>query len=247
MARYLFIRSDDLTVDTPGLRSLGDMAERHGQVMIGAIPAHLRLAPACRDFCVERFSVAQHGFAHDDHAGVPAERSEYPASRDPAAVHAELREGRDRVRQCFGERSARDFIPPWNRFSWHFAGALSELGFRSVSTYLPAALEVAAGVPYLGYSVNFSTAYKRGDPDPAPGDVGFKRLEAYARRFSGTTGAGDVYGSLCLHHDMMNARDYQRADLFLRIAADAGWRTCGADEAVDGMRHLMRELLAASA
>lgn len=244
MARYLFIRSDDLTRDTAGLRALGAMSERHGQVMIGAIPSQLRLVQSCRDFCVERFSIAQHGFSHSDHTGLPASRSEYPAARDPAAVLAELREGRDRVREFFGPQAARDFIPPWNRFSYQFGPALAELGFRSVSTYLPAGVEVIAGVPHMGHSVNFSTSYRRDGPGPMPGDAGFQRLEIYAQRFSGTTGCEDVYGSLCLHHDMMTDVDFSRADRFLQLAADAGWRVCGADQAIDGVRALMRELLA---
>ena len=56
--------------------------------------------------------VLVHGFAHANHAAPGARKSEYPAGR---AAPDELREGRERLDELFGDRALPVFVPPWNR------------------------------------------------------------------------------------------------------------------------------------
>ena len=76
--------------------------------------------------------VLVHGFAHANHAAPGARKSEYPAGR---AAPDELREGRERLDELFGDRALPVFVPPWNRMGEDAAAALPAAGYRVLSGY----------------------------------------------------------------------------------------------------------------
>lgn len=134
----LWWRDDDAASDTPALRRLLGIADRHGIPLgLAVVPAKLSgdaipLVAACAH-CV----VLQHGYAHRNHAPHGEKSSELGAHRPLHDVAAELALGRDRLSAAFGTRSAPLLVPPWNRIDPDVAAMLPAQGFRGLSTFAP--------------------------------------------------------------------------------------------------------------
>jgi peptidoglycan/xylan/chitin deacetylase (PgdA/CDA1 family) len=75
-----------------------------------------------------------HGYAHQRHNAEPAPALELGGGRSTEEVLAELREGRDRLRQLFGDRLSGILVPPWNRIAPEVAARIHECGFTGLST-----------------------------------------------------------------------------------------------------------------
>ncbi len=79
--------------------------------------------------------VLQHGWRHANHADGGEGAWEQGDHRPLAAVGAELVEGRQRLREAFGERFLPVLVPPWNHVSERVVQALPGLGFSGLSTF----------------------------------------------------------------------------------------------------------------
>ncbi|HVO03863.1 MAG TPA: polysaccharide deacetylase family protein [Candidatus Cybelea sp.] len=108
-----------------------------GPVALAVIPDRLLPDLALKLPSRTGFSVLQHGFAHVNRAEPGRRKSEFPDSRDPAEIRAELAAGRRRLEAAFGPRFLPVLTPPWNRIGGATLAFLSELGFRGVSQYQP--------------------------------------------------------------------------------------------------------------
>lgn len=151
----LWLRDDDACADSPALRRLLGIARTHGvPVAIAAIPAAIdaTLDDALR---CEAATLVQHGYAHRNHAA-PGERS--AELGDGRSVHArldELRRGRERLAQVFGERFAAVLVPPWNRAGEGLLPHLPGAGFVGLSRFGPRASRHAAeGLPQVNAHVD---------------------------------------------------------------------------------------------
>ncbi len=125
----LWWRDDDAAVPSPPLSRL--LSLRPG------CPLGLAVIPAAVDASLAAevtgaADVLVHGFAHANHAGRGARKSEYPAGR---VARDELREGRERLEALFGYRALPVFVPPWNRMDADAAGTLPAAGYEALSGY----------------------------------------------------------------------------------------------------------------
>ena len=125
----LWWRDDDAAEPTPALSRL--LALRPGCPLgLAVIPAAAKASLAGE--MTDAVDVLVHGFAHQNHAGPPARKSEYPAGR---VAPGELRAGRERLEAIFGDRALPVFVPPWNRMGGEAAAALPAAGYRVLSGY----------------------------------------------------------------------------------------------------------------
>ena len=131
VARFWW-RDDDAVAATPQLDALLRLV---GDVPVGlaVIPALVELSLADALQTRPYVAVLQHGWSHTNHQ--PAgKKSEFPPSRNPAEVAAELRAGADRLRALFGTRFVPILAPPWNRFAPEFLPLLAPSGVLALST-----------------------------------------------------------------------------------------------------------------
>ncbi len=129
-------RDDDATEGCPALdRILGSGARFEVPLTIAVIPA--RANKTLHTICdYPQVTVAQHGFAHTNHAPAQHKKNEFDNARDAAAVASEIVDGRMRLAQLLGESVAL-FVPPWNRFADQWLPLLPAAGFNGISTFSP--------------------------------------------------------------------------------------------------------------
>jgi len=134
----LFFRDDDVADDEPLLCRLLDLfAADETPLNLEVIPGQLTLAGRrrLRDRWEEApalLDLHQHGWVHQNHE--PSGRKcEFGPARSFEEQLADLRAGRDRLRDQFGSAFVPVFTPPWNRYSHATIPALVELGFEAFS------------------------------------------------------------------------------------------------------------------
>lgn len=133
-------RDDDATRDTPALHRLLDIAKAHAvPVALAVIPAGLEpgLIEVVRG--APEATVLQHGYAHRNHALPPDRSCELGHQRPLADCMAELLIGRETLARAFGSRFLPVVVPPWNRIHAEVVAALSQAGYRGLSTFGPRA------------------------------------------------------------------------------------------------------------
>lgn len=82
-------------------------------------------------------TVAQHGWAHVNHAPEGEKKCEFGKTRPIDAMIREIRDGRARLASMFGPRFLPVFVPPWNRISQEMTSYLPILGLATLSTIKP--------------------------------------------------------------------------------------------------------------
>ncbi|RSZ60470.1 hypothetical protein HF313_19720 [Massilia atriviolacea] len=131
-------RDDDLVADSPALRRLAALSQRHAApVLVAVIPEQADAALACATgegmptlvFC-------QHGWGHVNHAAADQPNSEFGPGREQEEAEADLARGSARMRALFGERFMPVMVPPWNKLAPALAARLPALGLAGVSQYL---------------------------------------------------------------------------------------------------------------
>ncbi len=131
-------RDDDATRRTGRLSRLLEIAGRT-PLMLAVIPAAARddLVSAVEDHCAAggRALVAQHGYAHANHAPPREKSAEYGPHRPAEVMLAELATGRERLEAMFGDRFRPILTPPWNRIDPALLPRLAEAGLRGLSTF----------------------------------------------------------------------------------------------------------------
>lgn len=130
-------RDDDATAPSPALdRLLAVQREHATPLTIAVIPARAVPSLAQRLTGLASIGIAQHGWAHANHAPVGASKAELGAHRPPALVLGELARGQIALDGLFGDW-LRVLVPPHNRIAPALAAALPEAGYRGLSTYNP--------------------------------------------------------------------------------------------------------------
>ena len=127
-------RDDDAVAATPALdRLLALRADLGVPLALAVIPAQAERSLAEATTASDSIRVLPHGWDHQDHVGTGGNASEFPSSRQPHEVHAQLAAGRARLETLFGERSLRVLVPPFNRIAATLADAVKNAGFLYVS------------------------------------------------------------------------------------------------------------------
>jgi hypothetical protein len=141
----LWWRDDDATTVTPALEQLLDQARA------AAVPVTLAVIPAAADPALPArlaneplVTVAQHGFAHANHAAPSAKKAELGGDRSVPEMARELAHGFAHLAADFAPRWQPILVPPWNRIAADLLPGLASLGFRGVSTYAARAGRFAA-------------------------------------------------------------------------------------------------------
>jgi hypothetical protein len=131
----LWWRDDDAVRPTPQLDRLLGLADGV-PIGLAVIPASVEPGLAERLVGLAGVAVLQHGWRHANHAR-HGKKSEYPPTRNSAAVAAELVDGRVRLAELFGAQALPIFVPPWNRFAPEFVPLLPAAGFGALSAMAP--------------------------------------------------------------------------------------------------------------
>ncbi|NHZ33437.1 hypothetical protein [Massilia rubra] len=134
----LWWRDDDLVADSPALRRLAALSQRHAApVLVAVIPAQAdaALARATEDG-MPTLAFCQHGWNHTNHAAPDQPNGEFGAAREAVEAEADLVRGSERMRELFGERFMPVMVPPWNKLAPALAARLPALGLYGVSQYL---------------------------------------------------------------------------------------------------------------
>lgn len=129
-------RDDDAVAVTPALERLLALRVKTGiPLALAVIPA--RAEPSLAELLSRSLEIAalQHGYVHENHAGVSAKKSEFPPDRPLAQRLADLRAGRERLKGLFGAQLQPVLVPPWNRAGEDLLPHLSALGFQAISGF----------------------------------------------------------------------------------------------------------------
>ncbi|MEZ5668227.1 MAG: hypothetical protein R3F55_12470 [Alphaproteobacteria bacterium] len=195
-------RDDDLRAPGPRIRRLLALSAGFAApVLLAAVPAALDAAVAdmLADFPLAR--VAQHGFAHVDHA-LPGpgrvRKIELGGDRPMAALRTDLAAGWARLSGVLADRLLPVMVPPWNRIDPAVTAVLPQWGYRGLSGFGPRT--ATAGL----VSVNTHI-----DPIAWRGDRGFageaavlgQALAHLAARREGTVDPAEPTGLLTHHAD----------------------------------------------
>jgi hypothetical protein len=132
----LWWRDDDAVAAGPKLDQLVDISSNAG-LLLAVIPARLdeSLAPALMN--VSHVHIAQHGYAHVNHAqrGLGQGAWELGLDRGEAAVLADLEAGRVRLQGVFGPSFLPVIVPPWNRIAPELMQPIAASGYVGVSAF----------------------------------------------------------------------------------------------------------------
>ena len=131
----LWWRDDDAIEPTAALDRLLDLtADRDIAICLAVVPAAAGAPLAARLAGAGAVDVAQHGYAHRNHAPATAKKSEFGDDRPIADRLGELAAGRRRLARLFGRRLLPVLVPPWNRIDPALIAGLGEVGLAGLST-----------------------------------------------------------------------------------------------------------------
>lgn len=134
----LWLRDDDAVQLTQALDRLLDLADRAAvPLALAVVPAGATPALARRLAGLRAVSVLQHGYAHANHAGPGAKKSEYAEGRPLEAMTGELVRGRTTISRLFGDAATPVLAPPWNRIAPGLVGHLRACGLAGLSRFTP--------------------------------------------------------------------------------------------------------------
>ena len=137
VARFWW-RDDDAVSAGPRLDTLIDISSNSG-LLLAVVPARLdsTLATALAD--APHVYVAQHGYAHVNHAprGLGLGAWELGLHRGLETVMSELNIGRAILHDQFQSRYLQVLVPPWNRIAPELIKPIAADGFYGVSAFGP--------------------------------------------------------------------------------------------------------------
>lgn len=128
-------RDDDAAEPTPELDQLIALQRQHQvPLLLAVIPARARPQLAGRLRGEAGIAVAQHGWAHRNHARVGRPKAELGSERPPAYVLGELARGALALDSTLGTGWLRVLVPPHNRVAPAVAAGLAQAGYVGLST-----------------------------------------------------------------------------------------------------------------
>ena len=205
----LWWRDDDAADDTPQLRRLLALRQRHGVPLAlavspflirPALPALLRGEPGV--------DILLHGLEHRDNAPVGAKRQEL-GHAPPDTFITPLREGLVRHRNAFGGKALPVMVPPWNRIDQDIIKKLHDIGFEGLSTFGPRGSDRLAGL--CVHNTHIDPVDWRGGKrlaEPAP----------LVARIMDLADAGEPVG-LLTHHFIHDGATWRFVDRLLALMA----------------------------
>lgn len=223
-------RDDDASAPEPALTRLLALRKAHDVPLCLAVIPEAKpfpdpgLAALAAAIGAERdIRIAQHGFAHRNHAAAGLKKSEYPSGRDLGEAVGEIRTGRERLQNLFGVRLLPILVPPWNRMAPEFLAHLPPLGFTALSAYGPSTPSVP-GLKILNTHLD-PLAWRLGGGFLGEAEALAPLLAHLKARREGTSPVTQPSG-LLTHHLVMDAAALDFTARFLertRAHAAARW------------------------
>jgi peptidoglycan/xylan/chitin deacetylase (PgdA/CDA1 family) len=134
----LWWRDDDAVDATAALEQLIALQRRHDvPLLLAVIPARAQPRLAERLKAETGIAIAQHGWAHLNHAPVGRAKAELGPERAPAYVLGELARGALTLDRVLGPEWLRVLVPPHNRIAPAVAAGLAQGGYIGLSTDKP--------------------------------------------------------------------------------------------------------------
>ena len=199
---------DDANGSSPALDRLLALSASTGvPVGLAVIPGHLKPSLASRLNKANGIDVFAHGWRHRNHAlkGEPA--TEYPRSRHPDDVRAELSRSLAVLREDFPEKTLPVFVPPWNRLPIEFEDVLVECGYAGLSS-------ISENRPQDPGTAKLRRANCDLNIVVAPGAVRGADIKGAARvAKSMSAGQGGPFG-LVTHHKLFDDAAWKLCELF---------------------------------
>lgn len=126
-------RDDDLNEPTEAFERLLHLRESLDiPLTLAVIPD--RVDPQIGDD-LEGCLLVQHGVTHQNFAPKDEKKSEFPDNRSRDDILADLKEGKARMEELFGDNFYPFLVPPWNRIPESLFGDLVKIGFCGISRY----------------------------------------------------------------------------------------------------------------
>ena len=126
-------RDDDAADITPELLELIHLStDLMIPLVIAAIP--FALSNDFRAYCFPHsVKLAQHGYAHINHANFLSKKSEFCKARSVKLRAMDIKNGFSSIMEL--KQSIKIFVPPWNRIDNELLPILQKIGFHSISTF----------------------------------------------------------------------------------------------------------------
>lgn len=127
-------RDDDAIKDGPQLQKL--LAHtKSTPITLAVIPDVIEdsLPIALKD--ISSISIAQHGYAHKNHAPADEKKAEFRDHRPMDVIEKELLTGFTTLKQTFAHKFEPMFVPPWNRIGDQTKDVLENIGLDFLSTF----------------------------------------------------------------------------------------------------------------
>ncbi len=133
-APQIWWRDDDATQDCEALNDyLQSMP--NAPILLAVIADKYDASLVAKIKNLKHIKIAQHGFAHVNHALDNEKKSEYPKTRTLHDIEHELKIGSARLQKDFGEQFLSVFVPPWNRMHEDVETLLVKTGFKGFSMF----------------------------------------------------------------------------------------------------------------
>lgn len=218
----LWWRDDDAVEVTPQLeRMLAQSAHHAAPLLLAVVPAHATPALARQLADVRLVEPCVHGYAHVNFAPTGEKAQELGDHRPLEVVVADLRRGRERLQELFGDHLLPVLVPPWNRISDRVIAELPKLGFGGLSRFGSSEIVVRAGLREIDTHVDIID-WKGGRVGIAHDRLRRKLAEALA---TARAGGGSPVGILT-HHLVHDATAWSFMDDLLAFVAahpPLGW------------------------
>lgn len=227
-----FLRDDDAVADTPALRRLFAVSERHAAPLLLACipePADESLGMAVRGFGLATGAV--HGWRHESHAPKGEKPCELDRYRPPEVVLGELRAGREKLAALFGGRVSGLVVPPWNRIHDEVAAQVAKAGFNGVSAHGFGERPGAGGTPFVNVHVDvvhWSNGRTGRTPEWALGEC--------AKAFALSREGGREAVGLLAHHLAHDEQAWATLDALMGALARCGVNFVEADSLLPASR-----------
>lgn len=196
-------RDDDATAPGPKLDRLLELSADSG-LLLAVIPERAETALAATISGAPLISVAQHGYAHVNHAprGQGLGAWELGLHRGEAAVMADLDKGRRILESKFTNQFMPVIVPPWNRIDASLLKPIARRGYTAISAFGPCSA-LASGEKLEIVNVHCDPIrWKSGARFAGTVKVIDQLLAHLRSRRSGQINADEVTGFLTHHIDL---------------------------------------------
>ncbi len=206
---HIFFRADDIGIPGQQFSKLIQLFTKHKiPLCLAVVPTWItenRLITLLEDTgpTSSQWCWHQHGWLHRNYE-ILGKKQEFGSTRSAKNQVADLKKGKERLKQILGEKFSPFFTPPWNRCSQDTLEGLQKLEFHAVSRSKNAKPAPPIGLSDFQVNIDLHTR-KETDPE--------KCLHNLLSEIS--QGIAEGTGGIMIHHQRMNQTAFDFLDLLL--------------------------------